>query len=74
VKNPDNNPLRIVFDSSCTNKEELGVTLALLAIAESNLVKAGKSSGMIHFIAIVKALEETYGFKFVQICPEGDDG
>jgi hypothetical protein len=69
-KNPENKPLRMVFDASCTNKEELGVTLALLAVAESNLVKAGKDSALPHFIAIVKALEDIHGFRFVQINEE----
>jgi len=38
--------------------------LVTLALAQSNLVKAGKDSAMPHFIAIVKELEELYGFKF----------
>jgi len=44
--------------------------LAQLAVAQSNLVKAGKDSAMPHFIAIVKELERIYGFTFEQV----DDG
>jgi hypothetical protein len=41
-----------------------GLMLSNLAIAESNLVKAGKDSALQHFIAIVKELERIYGFTF----------
>lgn len=41
-----------------------GEMLAQLAVAESNLVRAGKDSAMPHFIAIVKELERLYGFEF----------
>ena len=38
--------------------------LSALAIAESNLVRAGKDSALPHFIAIVKELEKVWGFRF----------
>jgi len=41
-----------------------GLVLSNLAIAESNLVKAGNDSAMLYFTAIVKELETVYGFKF----------
>jgi len=79
MKNPDNKPLRIyVTNPHLTNLSETdgmsetehrqltsyGEMLAKLAIAESNLIKAGKDSSMPHFIAIVKELERVYGFEF----------
>lgn len=83
MKNPDNNPLRIVSpDFSCganpyynkavvQNHREYCNMLGQLAIAESNLVKAGKNSALPHFIAIVKELEEQFGFKFEQMEDDG---
>lgn len=69
-KNPDNKPLRIVAPNGAPRKDrswEYGRVLSQLAIAESNLVLAGKDSAMPHFIAIVKELERIYGFKFEQV-------
>jgi hypothetical protein len=66
-KNPDNKPLRIVYttnDNEARRHQEYCVVLSNLAIAQSNLVKAGKDSAMPHFIAIVKELERVYGFEF----------
>lgn len=71
-KNPENKPLRIVRDSQ-QKVAGYGEMLAQLAIAESNLARAGKDSAMPHFIAIVKELEKLYGFRFEQI-PENEDG
>ena len=79
MKNPDNKPLRIHVDNphlsnlhqtdgmSKASRQILiayGDVLAKLAIAESNLVSAGKSSGLTHLLAIVKELERVYGFEF----------
>lgn len=74
-KNPDNKPLRIRHDERysgpcCVTDESYALMLAQLAVAQSNLVKAGKDSAMPHFIAIVKELERIYGFTFEQV----DDG
>lgn len=69
-KNPDNKPLRIVRDTKPdmeVNQDLYPTVLGQLAIAQSNLVKAGKDSAMPHFIAIVKELERLYGFRFEQI-------
>lgn len=76
-KNPENKPLRIVPTRTPEELQELiddvnginfingcGLVLSNLAIAQSNLVRAGKDSAMPHFIAIVKELERIYGFKF----------
>ena len=64
-KNPDNKPLRIRKTSLLGQRPpDYGQMLVTLALAQSNLVKAGKDSAMPHFIAIVKELEELYGFKF----------
>lgn len=77
-KNPDNKPLRIKrreWTNSYTPKgaigsdrdkywQNYGLVLSNLAVAQSNLVKAGKDSALPHFIAIVKELEELYGFSF----------
>lgn len=72
-KNPNNNPLRIVpIDQNKRttnirrNTDEYMLVLSNLAIAESNLVKAGKDSAFPHFIAIVKEIEDYYGIKFTQ--------
>lgn len=74
MKNPDSKPLRIVkVPPQLREQDELGRTdrtdnyglmLSNLAIAQSNLVKAGMKSAMPHFIAIVKELEFMYNFKF----------
>ena len=61
-------PLRIIPPNPTGDMYPL--MLAMLAIAESNLVKAGKDSAMPHFIAIVKELERHYGFKFETIKDE----
>ena len=66
-KNPENKPLRIVYTTN-ENEARRGsdylIVLSNLAIAQSNLVKAGKDSAMPHFIAIVKEIERAYGFEF----------
>jgi hypothetical protein len=69
MKNPDNKPLRIVTGGINTSDPQTwtlnyGIMLSNLAIAESNLIKAGKDSAMPHFLAIVKELEKIYNFKF----------
>ncbi len=64
-KNPTNKPLRISLSPHAGGNYAL--VLSHLAIAESNLVLAGKDSAMPHFIAIVKELERLYEFKFEQI-------
>lgn len=77
MKNPENKPLFIQYDNYKIDNpggdmSEAGVLylngytamLSNLAIAESNLVKAGKDSAMPHFIAIVKELERVYAFQF----------
>jgi hypothetical protein len=65
MKNPDNKPLRIVRTRKTFLSQEGYINmLSNLAIAESNLVKAGKDSALNHFIAIVKELESECGFKF----------
>ncbi len=71
-KNPDNKPLRLVFNKGLPaghfggspHDHEFGLVLSNLALAESNLVRAGKDSAMPHFLALVKALEEHYDFHF----------
>lgn len=47
--------------------------LNALLIAESNLIKAKQDSGMPHFIAIVKELEQIHGFKFVPLEEEEEN-
>lgn len=69
MKNPKSKPIRIVCDPACRTTEYIE-TLRQLAIAESNLVKAGKDSAMPHFIAIVKELEAYHRFHFEQIPDE----
>ena len=69
MKNPDNKPLRIkTFYPDADEQPDFdtsyGIMLSNLAIAESNLVRAGKDSALNHFIAIVKELERVYGFSF----------
>ena len=75
-KNPENRPLRIKRGANNLLRGVppggLGglkdgvyaVVLSNLAIAQSNLVRAGKDSAMPHFIAIVKELEDIYDFTF----------
>ena len=70
MKNPNTKMLKIV-DAFPTkdpdnplNSYNYAFVLSNLAIAESNLVKAGKDSAMPHFLAIVKEIERVFGFKF----------
>lgn len=71
-KNPDNKPLRIkrgdcnpvCGESRGDRDDQYALVLSNLAIAQSNLVRAGKDSAMPHFIAIVKELERMYDFTF----------
>ena len=71
-KNPDNKPLRIRRTALAGERPaDYGRMLVTLALAQSNLVKAGKDSAMPHFIAIVKELESLYGFTF-EILDEGE--
>lgn len=70
-KNPENKPLRIVHDNQPIDHDvghvgHYAVTLSNLAIAEAQLIRAGKDSAMPHFIAIVKEIERFYGFRFEQ--------
>lgn len=77
MKNPENKPLRIrctwdrkgfevpaAVDDISGYWRNYGLVLSNLAVAQSNLVKAGKDSALPHFIAIVKELEKIYGFEF----------
>ena len=68
MKNPDSKPLRIVRVErdpiSYNLADSYGIMLSNLAIAQSNLMRAGKDSAQPHFIAIIKELERLYGFKF----------
>ena len=71
MKNPENKHLRIAWHSnsgepwSMTHNDTVRASvLSNLAIAESNLVRAGKDSALPHFIAIVKELEDLCGFWF----------
>lgn len=68
MKNPDSKPLRIsnayAMERPARDDYGYGIALSNLAVAQSNLVRAGKDSAMPHFIAIVKELERLYGFKF----------
>jgi hypothetical protein len=69
-KNPNNNPLRIVYKTGRRNNfrdSNFPLVLAQLAVAESNLVRAGKDSAMPHFIALVKAIEDWYDIEFQQV-------
>ena len=77
---PDYEPLKIdsaaTFDSEgtmfnkkdrvCTVGEYL-IVLSNLAIAESNLVRAKKSKGLPHFLAIVKHIEGICAFSFEKL-------
>lgn len=70
MKNPKNKPLRIVRDKPYKSRDcddTYLQVLAMLAVAESNLVKAGKDSAMPHFLAIVKEIEDCYNIKFEQM-------
>lgn len=75
MKNPDSKMLSVVWHNNITPKgdDALAAVLAQLAIAESNLVRAGKDSAMPHFIALIKAIEDIYNFKF-EVLPEANDG
>lgn len=68
MKNPDSKSLRIVDAQAMhrpkSHADSYGIMLSNLAIAQSNLVRAGKDSAMPHFIAIIKEIEDLYGFKF----------
>lgn len=70
MKNPDSRPLRIVGPRPRQHEPEYKNMLGQLAIAESNLIKAGKDSAMPHFLAIVKELERVFDFRFEQIPEE----
>lgn len=71
-------PLRIQTDDNYRNVGHVGTPkehrawiaysdmLSRLAIAESNLVRAGKDSALPHFNAIVKELERIHNFEFVK--------
>ena len=66
-KNPENKPLEIKRIKSTyfqMDPKTYIMALSNLAIAESNLVRAGKDSAMPHFIAIVKEIEKVGQFKF----------
>ena len=67
MKNPENKPLSIIYQGMSPDVEPgtYALVLSNLAIAESNLVRAGKDSALPHFIAIVKELEDVCGFRFV---------
>lgn len=62
MMNPEGKPLRMVPPH--IEAQNYGIMLSNLAIAESNLVRAGDKSARTHFIAIVKELERIYGFEF----------
>ena len=67
MKNPEGKILKIVDrfrQRSQVSDDTYAVVLSNLAIAESNLVKAGKDSALPHFIAIVKELERLCEFEF----------
>jgi hypothetical protein len=68
MQNPESAHLRIV-DSSASLKrggDDYGVVLGLLAVAEAFLSK-GSQTAQEHFIAVVKEIEDRYGFKFEKI-------
>jgi len=58
------------LNMSIQSYPDLLTSLSNLAIAETNLVKAGKDSALPHFIAIVKEIERIAGFKFVDYVEE----
>lgn len=71
MKNPDSKPLCIkrgpfnpLSLNGAVRDANYALMLSNLAIAQSNLVRAGKDSAMPHFIAIVKELEAMYDFTF----------
>jgi len=65
MKNPESKPLRIERKHPhLVPPADYGAMLASLAVAQSNLIRAGKDSAMPHFIAIVKELERHYDFTF----------
>ena len=64
MKNAENRPIRIVRDNITGDDVEYGRMLQNLAIAEAMMVKAGKQSGLNHFIAVVKEIERMYKFHF----------
>lgn len=78
MKNPDNKPLTLKPYSTYwtvtapLSKDAAAIVLSNLAIAESNLVRAGKDSALPHFIAIVKELEGRLGLRFEFLEEEGD--
>lgn len=66
-KNPNNKSLVIVKDTDnlgAKSTREYIKTLRALLIAQSNLVRSGKSSGLPHFLAVVKELERLHNFSF----------
>lgn len=72
MKNPEGRPLRIRWLGLQVGDHTLIQALSNLAIAESNLVRAGKDSALPHFIAIVKELEKLMGFRF-ETLPESSE-
>lgn len=68
MKNPELKPLRIVRPNFSINysvgRGIYAKALGDLAIAEAILVRAGKSSALPHFLAIVKEMESLCDFKF----------
>ena len=69
----ENKRLKIVGDPGREIYNGYVPMLSNLAIAESNLIRAGKQSALPHFIAIVKELERIFGFEF-QLLDETDNG
>jgi hypothetical protein len=69
MKNPESKPLRIKWKRHrpSAGDDQQALVLATLAVAESNLVRAGKDSALPHFIALVKAIEEIYDFTFEKL-------
>lgn len=71
-KNPENKPLKIVWDKSKSALSGMGTktveayirSLDAMLVAQATLVKAGKSSALPHFLATVKELEHLHGFHF----------
>lgn len=65
--NPNNDPLKIVRHGSDDENNRQGsdypLTLAILALSEAMMAKH-KQSALPHFIALVKELEDHYGFTF----------
>jgi hypothetical protein len=67
MKNKETKKLRLInrrSGYSTGNDSAYLAVLGRLAIAESNLVKAGKDSALPHFIAIVKEIERLCDFAF----------